>query len=171
MPRAAPLRQIRYIERPASRIGREPAKTVYSMDLAKLLAAAREGDRDAAWRLGDLYREATHGVKYSPRQAFRWYAESALAGSPTGQNNVGAAYEHGFGCRQSYTQAQKWYRLAAEQGLGVAMSNLAFLYLHGFGTKPDEAQALAWFRRGAAAGCRKSQKMVQAVQGDDGRPT
>lgn len=135
------------------------------MDLGRLFAAARDGDRDAAWRLGDLYREAARGVKHSPKQAFRWYAQSALAGSPTGRNNVGAAYENGLGCKQDYVQARKWYRLAADQGLNVAMTNLAFLYLRGYGTRPDQAEALKWFKRGAAAGCRKSQKMVAAVLG------
>jgi TPR repeat protein len=137
------------------------------MDLAKLFDEARGGNRDAAWQLGDLYREAAHGMQYSPKQAFRWYAESALAGSPTGQNNVGAAFENGLGCKQSYAKAAKWYRIAAEQGLNVAMSNLAFLYLNGYGTKPDKAEALEWFKRGAAAGCRKSKKMVEAVLGDE----
>ena len=139
------------------------------MDLAKLLDDARSGNRDAAWQLGDLYREAAHGVKYSPKQAFRWYAESALAGSATGQNNVGAAFENGLGCQQNYAKAAKWYRIAAEQGLNTAMANLAFLYLHGYGIRPDKAEALKWFQRGAAAGCRKSKKMVEAVLGDEAR--
>jgi uncharacterized protein len=133
------------------------------MDLAQLFDEARKGNRDAAWQLGDLYREAAHGVKFSPRAAFRWYAESALAGSATGQNNVGAAYENGFGCKQSYAQAAKWYRLAAGQGLNVAMANLGFLYLHGYGTVADKEEALRWFRRGAEAGCKKSKRMVEAV--------
>jgi TPR repeat protein len=115
------------------------------MDLAKLFDEARGGNRDAAWQLGDLYREAAHGM----------------------QNNVGAAFENGLGCKQSYAKAAKWYRIAAEQGLNVAMSNLAFLYLNGYGTKPDKAEALEWFKRGAAAGCRKSKKMVEAVLGDE----
>jgi TPR repeat protein len=143
------------------------ATTVQKVDLAKLFDEARGGDRDAAWQLGDLYREAAHGVKFSPKQAFRWYAESALAGSPTGQNNVGAAFENGLGCKQSFQQARKWYLLAANQGLNVAMSNVAFLYLHGFGTTPDKAEALRWFKRGAAAGCKKSKKMIEAVLGED----
>ena len=143
------------------------ATTVQTVDFGKLLEEARRGDRDAAWQIGDLYREAAHGVKFSPRQAFRWYAESALAGSPTGQNNVGASYENGFGCQQSFQKARKWYELAANQGLNVAMANLAFLYLHGYGTKPDKAEALKWFKRGAAAGCKKSKKMIEAVLGED----
>ena len=139
------------------------------MDLAKLFDEARKGNRDAAWQLGDLYREAMHGVKYSPKQAFRWYAESALAGSATGQNNVGASYEHGLGCQQSYAKAAKWYRLAAEQGLNTAMGNLAFLYLNGYGTSVDKTEALRWFKRGAAAGCKKSKKIVQSMLGEDAK--
>ena len=137
------------------------------MDFAKLFDEANNGNREAAWQLGDQYREAAHGVKFSPKQAFRWYAQSALAGSPTGQNNIGAAFENGLGCQQSYAKAHKWYRIAAEQGLNVAMANLAFLYLHGYGTKADKAEALKWFKRGAAAGCKKSKKMVEAVLGHD----
>jgi TPR repeat protein len=136
------------------------------MDTNSLIEAARRGDRDAAWQLGDRYREGGSGLAFSPRTAFRWYAQSALAGSPTGQNNVGAAYENGFGCRQSFTLAAKWYRLAAAQGMGVAMANLAFLHLHGYGTPPDKAEALRWFKRGAAAGCRKSKRMLEAVRGE-----
>jgi TPR repeat protein len=143
--------------------------TVQTVDLARLLEEARNGDRDAAWQLGDLYREAAHGVKFSPKQAFRWYAESALAGSPTGQNNVGAAYENGLGCKQSFQRARKWYELAANQGLNVAMANLAFLCLNGYGTRPDKAEALKWFKRGAAAGCAKSKKMVEALLADERR--
>lgn len=136
------------------------------MNINGLIEAARRGDRDAAWQLGDCYREGAGGLAFSPKSAFRWYAESALAGSATGQNNVGAAYENGFGCRQSYTLAAKWYRLAATQGMGVAMANLAFLHLNGFGTRRDKAEALRWFRRGAAAGCRKSKRMLEAVRGE-----
>jgi TPR repeat protein len=136
------------------------------MDFAQTLEAAQRGDRDAAWQLGDMYREATGGVKYSPRAAYRWYAQSALAGSATGQNNVGAAFENGLGCEQSYAKAAKWYRLAALQGLGVAMSNLAFLYLYGYGMKADKAEALHWFKLGAESGCTKSQRRLDAVLGD-----
>jgi TPR repeat protein len=137
------------------------------MDLDQLVDAARKGDSDAAWRIGDLYREGVNGVKYSPRTAFRWYAESALAGSATGQNNVGAAYENGVGCAQSYTRAAKWYRLAANQGFGLAMSNLGFLYLNGYGVQADRKEALRWFKRGAAAGCEKSLCMVKTVLAED----
>ncbi len=137
------------------------------MDLDQLVDAARNGDRDAAWQIGDLYRTGADGVRYSPKSAFRWYAESALAGSATGQNNVGAAFENGVGCAQSYTRAAKWYRLAAAQGFGLAMANLGFLYLNGLGVKADRKEALRWFKRGAAAGCQKSRRMVKNVLAEE----
>ena len=138
------------------------------MDLLKtLMNDARNGDSEAARKIGDMYREGTHGIKYSQRSAYRWYAESALGGSPVGQNNVGAAFENGVGCTQSFAKAAKWYRLSADQGFGVAMANLGFLYLNGYGVKPDRAEALSWFKRGAAAGCPKSKRMVKTVLGEE----
>ena len=40
--------------------------------------------------LGDMCREALGGLRYSPKQTYRWYAKSALAGDANGQNNLGA---------------------------------------------------------------------------------
>jgi TPR repeat protein len=60
------------------------------MELLKtLMNDARNGDAEAARKIGDMYREGANGTKYSPRSAYRWYAESALGGSAVGQNNVG----------------------------------------------------------------------------------
>jgi imidazolonepropionase-like amidohydrolase len=36
------------------------ASTVHTMELAYIFEAAKKGNRDAAWQLGDLYREATN---------------------------------------------------------------------------------------------------------------
>jgi TPR repeat protein len=85
---------------------------------ARLVAAAERGDVDAACRLGDMYREGSGGLRYSPKQAFRWYAHSAMAGDATGRNNLGACFEHALGCEQSYARAVKWYRLSSAQRLG-----------------------------------------------------
>jgi TPR repeat protein len=85
--------------------------------LSRLVAAAEHGDSGAACRLGDMYREGLGGLRYSPKETYRWYAKSALAGDPNGQNNLGACYEHGLGCAQSYPKAVKWYRLWSSQDL------------------------------------------------------
>src|SRR4029079_9652038 len=95
LPRYPPLRHIRPTKKARAPRAIDGWET---MDLAQLMEAADNGDCDAAWEVGDMYRQASHGVKYSPKAAFRWYAQSALAGSATGQNNIGAAYENGLGC-------------------------------------------------------------------------
>ena len=136
-------------------------------ELTQLMDDARNGDREACWKIGDIYREAKLGTKYSPKLAFRWYAESALSGHPTGQNNVGAAFENGVGCTQNYAKAAKWYRLSAAQGCGVAMANLGFLYLYGFGVKPNRKEAMSWFKRAAALGCPRSKRILKTVRADE----
>ena len=127
-------------------------KLLYLMDaeqadvFAQLVAAGERGDGVAACVLGDMYREGSSGLRYSPKETFRWYSCSALAGDANGQCNLGACYEHGLGCAQSYVKAVKWYRLSAAQRLGTASMNLGYCYLHGRGVSADKDEALRLFR-------------------------
>jgi hypothetical protein len=93
-----------------------------------------------------MYREGLGGLSRSPKQALRCYSRSALAGDPSGQNNLGACHEHGLGCAQSYAKAVKWYRLSAAQLLGTASMNLGYCYLRGHGVSADKVEALRLFR-------------------------
>jgi hypothetical protein len=119
---------------------------------ARLVESAGRGDGGAACRLGDMYREGLGGLRYSPKETYRWYAKSALAGDPNGQSNLGACYEHGLGCAQSYVKAVKWYRLSVAQGLSTASMNLGYCYLRGHGVPADKEEALRLFREAAARG-------------------
>ena len=131
-----------------------------------LVAAANRGDGAAACRLGDMCREGLGGLRFSPKETYRWYARSALAGYPNGQNNLGACYEHGLGCTQSYAKAVKWYRLAAAQGLAYASSNLGYCYWRGHGVGMDLGAALAWFERALEQGDDRAKAMVDKLGGD-----
>lgn len=140
---------------------------------ARLLEAANRGDGDAACRLGDMYREALGGLRYSPKETFRWYARSAMAGDANGRNNLGACYEHGLGCVQSYRKAVKWYRLSAAQELGTASMNLGYCYLHGHGVPADKAEALRLLRLAARQGedkaARQLEKMGEPLEEPNGQ--
>lgn len=114
-----------------------------------LRRVAERGNAVAACQLGDAYH-AGEGVRMSPRLTYYWYARSALAGHPNGQNNLGACYEHGLGCAQSYQKALKWYRLAAAQQIGSATMNLGYLYLRGHAVPADRAEAVRLFRLAVA---------------------
>ena len=113
---------------------------------AKLVEAANAGDGHAACELGDMCREGLGGLRFSSKAVRRWYARSAMTGCATGQNNLGACFEHGLGCMQSYAKAVKWYRLSAAQKLGTASMNLGYCYLRGHGVPADKEEALRLFR-------------------------
>lgn len=123
-----------------------------ALAFARLVEAAESGDGAAACRLGDMWREGCGGLRFSARETFRWYARAALAGDPEGQNNLGACYEHGLGCRQSYKKAVEWYRRSAARGVGTASMNLGYCYLRGHGVGVDRAEALRLFRTAVEQG-------------------
>ena len=135
---------------------------------ARLVAAAERGDGDAACRLGDMYREGVGGPRYSPKQAFRWYAHSAMAGDATGRNNLGACFEHALGCEQSYARAVKWYRLSSAQRLGTASMNLGYCYLRGHGVPVDKLEALRLFRLAVEQGEPKAARELERLGESDG---
>jgi hypothetical protein len=131
---------------------------------ARLVEAAERGDGAAACRLGDMYREAKGGLRYSPKNAFRWYARSAMAGDDDGQNNLGACYEHGIGCAQSYPNAVKWYRRSVAQGVSTAYMNLGYCYLRGHGVPRDEVEALKLFREAVERGEERAAQEVERLE-------
>ena len=130
---------------------------------ARLVEAAGRGDGDAACRLGDLYREGVGGTRHSPRQAFHWYARSAMAGDANGRNNLGACYEHGLGCTQSYARAVKWYRRSSAQGLGTASMNLGYCHLRGHGVPADRGEAPRLFRLAVERGEERARVEVEQL--------
>ncbi len=132
---------------------------------ADRMRAAESGDGAAACELGDLYRVGAGGLRHSPAQTFRWYARSALAGDANGQNNLGACYEHGIGCKQGYRNAVSWYRKAAAQQLAYASSNLGYCCLYGHGVRADKTLALTWFERALEQGDARAAEMVQQLAG------
>ena len=132
---------------------------------ADRMRAAERGDGVAACELGDMYRVGSGGLRHSPAQTFRWYARSALAGDANGQNNLGACYEHGIGCKQGYRTAVSWYRKAAAQQLAYASSNLGYCYLYGHGVRADKTLALTWFERALEQGDERAADMVKQLGG------
>lgn len=136
-------------------------------EFARLVKAANHDSGEAACTLGDMFREGCGGRRHSPKQAFRWYARSALAGDAGGQNNLGSCYYHGIGCRQSYGNAVKWYLRAAAQRESTASSNLGHCYLGGYGVPVDKAKALMWFRAAVAQGNEDARKMVDSLAGSN----
>jgi uncharacterized protein len=114
-----------------------------------LQQAARKGDAEAQFDLGNFYEQGVLGT-INHTQALSWIQESAKQGHPDAQVSLGQMYEDGEGVLQNYAVAAKWYRKAAEHvpnlgGAGQGRNNLGLLYLNGLGVPKDFVQAYFWF--------------------------
>lgn len=123
---------------------------------AALLKAAKSGDADAAFLLGERYM-AGRGVTASPAEAIKWFEKAVTKGSAAAAFRLGMAYEKAQGVAKDRARARTNYVLAAESGHLKAMHNLAVMMVEDGGAKPNYASAIPWFRRAAERGLRDSQ--------------
>jgi len=123
----------------------------HSQYLAELAIRAEAGDSNAAFELGDIFREGEQ-VAQDWKAAFRWYHLGATQGDPDAQNNLGTMYQNGLGCEPDSVLAAHWYRQSAEQGHAVAQFNLGKRYQVGDGVDLDLAEAAHWYMEAAKQG-------------------
>ena len=88
----------------------------YDTALKELLPLARQGNPEAQFGLGFMYRHGGQGVPKNNKEAVKWYRLAADQGDFGAQNNLGHMYEHGLGVPQDYIQAHMWYNLAGYAG-------------------------------------------------------
>jgi TPR repeat protein len=68
------------------------------------------------------------------------------------QNELGYAYEHGFGVTADNKEAVKWYTRSAEAGNATAQFNIGCCYSVGTGVEKDDKEAFKWYTLAAEAG-------------------
>jgi len=76
---------------------------------------AEEGNAEAQWRLGTLYRNGD-GVKQSDMLAVEWFQRSAEQEYVPALTALGSHYWAGRGVPQDYAKAYFWYQLALAEG-------------------------------------------------------
>jgi|TARA_B100001971_G_C17950351_1_gene412215 hypothetical protein len=118
-------------------------------DIDTLRAQAEQGDANAQYRLGGLYRDGT-GVQQDYTEAVRWYRLAAEQGLAEAQFVLGGMYAFGGGVPQDAAEAVRWFRLAAEQGYARAQASLGLMYDTGEGVTQDDVQAHMWFNLAAS---------------------
>ncbi|MGP8202093.1 MAG: protein kinase domain-containing protein [Limisphaerales bacterium] len=117
----------------------------------ELLTLAKQGDPDAALKLGHFY-DTGNGVPRDYHEAFKWYCLSANAGNPDAQVNLGRMYENGPGTNKDYKEAVTWFLRAAKAGNSEAEDHLGFIYLYGLAGETNYNEAVKWFLQAAKAG-------------------
>jgi uncharacterized protein len=117
--------------------------------------AAAQNHMEAEARLGELHLVATvpFGPKYIDQaQAVIFLRRAAAQGSAAAMNNLGVAYEHGFGVKHDLKEAVKWYKAAANRGDAMAQDNLGRLYDSGTGVPQDRVEAYKWLKLSTLGG-------------------
>lgn len=111
---------------------------------AYLTRAARNGDAEAQYALGQLYA-AGRGVAQSEEQAARWLGEAARNGHVAAQVEYALMLFRGEGTTKDEAVAALWLRQAALSDNPVAQMRYARLLSQGRGVKRDPLEAARWY--------------------------
>ena len=135
-----------YLRRPASRL-----------EAARLFElAARAGDAEAAFQLGELRRSGigavagvVAGVAPDPAGAWPYYRQAAAQRHPKAALTLALMAKNGNGVERDARQAAKWLALASELGNPHAMFLLYNAYNEGLGVPRDAGMARKWLEESA----------------------
>ncbi|MFL6636614.1 MAG: tetratricopeptide repeat protein [Massilia sp.] len=108
---------------------------------ALLLRAARQGDAEAAYALGEFERD--HG------RAAQWYRQAAQQGHAKAALGLALLLKHGDGIPVDKRAAAHWLGVAAQAGDAHAMFLLSNAYADGDGVPPDPRRARDLLERAA----------------------
>ena len=130
--------------------------------------AARAGDAEAAYQLGELLRVQVAGSVPQPAQAWPWYRQAAEARHAKAALALAQMARNGDGVRRNEAAALGWLRVASELGNAHAMFLLSNAYRFGLGVERDEALGLRLLEEAAEHEYPPAlQDLALAVQNDD----
>lgn len=122
----------------------------------RLLQAAAQGDVDAQYQLGHLYRRGL-GVTKSTTEAQKWYLSAADQGHDEALLHLGDLHWLGLIDRADKAEAVKWYHQAAEKGNADAQHRLGVMNKFRQLEYANDEMALKWWQHAADQGHIESQ--------------
>lgn len=137
-------------------------KQDYATALYEFQLLAEQGNADAQYNLGIMYREGL-GVDKDYFLAKEMFHKAAVQGLSKAQNNLGMVYRSGQGAPQDYTEAFQWFYKAAEQGNSMSEFNLGLMYFDGLGVSQNYSEAIKWFRKAADKGYAAAQSKLAYI--------
>ena len=117
----------------------QPAQRQVALQLFE--RAARSGDAEAAFELGELLRTGTVGVAPAPAAAVPWYEIAAAQQHAKAALILGMLYKNGDGVARDDAAAARWLERASARGNAHAMFLLSYIYQEGRGVAADPARA------------------------------
>ena len=125
-----------------------------------LEGAASPGNRDAQYRLGQLY-SAKWLSEADTGKANYWYRLAGEQGHEGAQYQLGVNYTVGEDADKDAAESYRWFKMAAAQGNNRAKYNLGVLSLHGRGVPRDPQQAQKWLSEAAQSGVKKAETLLR----------
>lgn len=124
--------------------------------------AARAGDTEAAFELGQMRRAAT------PEQAWLWYRQAAQQGHAKAALMLGLLAANGEGVPKDQREAARWLERSSELGNAHAMFLLYNAYREGRGVPLDLARGRALLEEAAHHEYPPAiQELAMTLQADD----
>ncbi|WP_215409338.1 tetratricopeptide repeat protein [Janthinobacterium sp. JC611] len=137
-----------------------PERRVEALSLFE--QAARAGDTEAAFELGQMLRAAT------PAQAWLWYRQAAQQGHAKAALMLGLLAANGEGVAKDQDEAARWLAKSSELGNAHAMFLLYNAYREGRGVPRDLAKGRVWLEEAAHHEYPPAiQELAMTMQGDD----
>lgn len=124
-----------------------PARRADAMAL--LEKAARGGDSEAAFALGEMYRIAVVGISEQPAKAAFWYRMAATGKHARAALHLALLAKNGHGMPRDDIEAAKWLRVSSELGNAHAMFLLSAAYQEGRGLPRDDVLGRHWLEQSA----------------------
>ena len=112
---------------------------------------AKNGEENAQFILGTVYRLGNEGVTKNINKAIKWYSLAAEQGNEYAQYNLGKIYESEKDI-VDYELAAKWYLRGAQNGNAFSQLKLGSLYIKGKGVPKNLQYAHMWLNVSGAQG-------------------
>jgi len=123
-------------------------------ELKRAKEGAENGDAEAMYDLGEMYKFGQNGLKKDNKEAYKWYEKSSDAGYVMGTALVAACLLYGFwGVEKNQSEGLLMVMSAAKDGSDYACFVLGEIYFKGyFGFKVNYASSKQWLEKAVAEG-------------------
>ena len=90
------------------------ALPVWAQSASDVRTLAEQGDAEAQFVLGSMYRDG-RGVEKNLSETIKWWGKAAELGNVDAQFALGNMYSGGFGIEKDYVRSYMWFDITAAQ--------------------------------------------------------
>lgn len=140
----------------------------YAEAAAWYAKAAKGGDAESAYALGDAHYAGKLALQKDPVSAWSWFSMAAKAGNDKAALMLSRMTKYGEGVSPDLALSTYWLQQSSERGNAQAMFLLSNAYLYGEGVARNPELARTWLEKSAQGDFPVAiQALALAVEGGD----